>query len=161
MEAPTPTPAAMIVGDLKKRPLEQGRPEFMAREDGAYHVLEMPKRGCGYTSASTCRRRARSHFLTSNASSGAASRGEEKKRALELDKPEFVAEEGGGGAYDISEMPKKYKFQHIADPERSSCPLTDAVDAERARSLAKVFRTLTVSRKYIQELKAMAAARHN
>ncbi|CAL5006225.1 unnamed protein product [Urochloa decumbens] len=157
MEAPTPTPAAMI-GAPKKRPLEQSRPEFVAREAGAYHVLEMPKRPrCGYTAATAgpCRRHARSHFLMrSNAA-------EEKKRALELDKPEFVAEEGGGGAYDISEMPKKYKFQNMADPERSSSPLENAYDAHHARSLARVFRSLSVSRKYTQELKAMAAARHN
>ncbi|CAL5006226.1 unnamed protein product [Urochloa decumbens] len=157
MEAPTPTPAAMT-GAPKKRPLEQSRPEFVAREDGAYHVLEMPKKPrCGNTAATAgpCRRHARSHFLMSNAAA------EEKKRALELDEPEFVAEEGGGGAYDISEMPKKYKFQNMADPERSSSPLVNAYDAHHARSLARVFRTLTVSRKYIQELKAMAAARHN
>ncbi|CAO2169137.1 unnamed protein product [Urochloa humidicola] len=155
MEAVTQTPAA-VHGDPKKRPLEQSRPAFMAREDGAYHVLEMPKRPrCGYTAANSRRHHLRSHFLMSNKGE------EEKKRALELDEPEFVAEEGDGGAYDISEMPKKYKFQHMADPERSSSPLVNAVDAERSRSLAKVFRTLTVSRKYKQELKAMAAARHN
>ena len=111
----------------------------MAREDGAYHVLEMPKKHrCGYDMAANLRRRACSNLLTDG--SGATA---ENKRELEPDKPEFfMAEEESGGAYHILDMPKKYKCEYMADPERSVSPRTNALDADEAGWLAMLFRIL-------------------
>ena len=66
MEASTPTPAAHGDPSRKKRALELGRPAFVAREDGAYHDVEMPKKhrcGCNGVAANP-RYRARLHLLT-------------------------------------------------------------------------------------------------
>nr|TKW39292.1 hypothetical protein SEVIR_1G169000v2 [Setaria viridis] len=145
------TPAAEVDG-CKKRPLELGRPAFMAREGGAYHVLEMPKKHrCGYHMANPSR--ARSHLLTcgnAGGGDGTSSREEKKKRGSWSSTSRKES-----GAYTILEMPKKYK----CDPARSNSAFTNALDAEDARLLAMCFRETSVTNKYRQELQAVAAAR--
>ena len=97
MEASTSTPAAHGDPSRKKRALELGRPAFVAREDGAYHDVEMPKKHrCGYNGvAANPRYRARLHLLTDDGGGTAGN-----KRGPGPDKPEFfAAEEESGGAY--------------------------------------------------------------
>jgi len=96
MEASTPTPAAHGDPSRKKRALELGRPAFVAREDGAYHDVEMPKKHrCGYNGvAANPRYRARLHLLTDGGGGTAGN-----KRELGPDKPVFFAADESGGAY--------------------------------------------------------------
>ncbi|KAG2624692.1 hypothetical protein PVAP13_3KG362662 [Panicum virgatum] len=136
MEASTPTPAAHGDPSRKKRALELGRPAFVAREDGAYHDVEMPKKHrCGYNGvAANPRYCARLHLLTDDGGGTAGN-----KRGLG---PTSRSSSRRRRVAAPTNMPKKYKCEYMADPERSVSPRTNALDADEAGWLAMLFRIL-------------------
>ena len=104
----------------KKRALELGRPAFVAREDGAYHDVEMPKKHrCGYNGvAANPRYRACLHLLTD----GGGTAG--NKRGLGPTSPSSSRRRRRVAA--PTNMPKKYECEYMADPERSVSPRTNS-----------------------------------